>query len=85
MITGDPGEVIGELVDMLEFEERFVEACERTDLPDPPLVPGRYCFWCPAHTKCPAKREERLAKALNSFTEIDENGEEVVLEDDPFS
>lgn len=67
---------------MLEFEERFIEACERTDLADPPLVPGRYCFWCPAHTKCPAKRDERLAKAIDSFSEITDGEIEEV---DPFS
>lgn len=66
---------------MLEFESRFVEACERTDDPSAPLVPGRYCFWCPAHKQCPAKTAERLSKAIDSFSEIPTEDDEI----DPFS
>lgn len=66
-------------LEILEFEEFFLEKANATLDPKAPLVPGRYCFWCPAHTKCPAKAKERLKAAIDSFSEIDED------DDNPFS
>lgn len=66
---------------ILEFESLLVERASATQKPDAPLVPGRHCFWCPAHTKCPAKTKERLATAIDSFDDLPEEDED----DNPFS
>jgi len=64
---------------LLDFEGFLVERAEATEAANAPLVPGRYCFFCPAHTFCPAKTAERLTKAIDSFDVVSEE------EDDPFS
>jgi hypothetical protein len=65
---------------MLDFEAFLVERAEATTKKDAELVPGRHCFWCPAHTKCPAKTAERLSKAMDSFDDLPDEDE-----DDPFA
>jgi hypothetical protein len=63
---------------LLEFEDFLVTKAKATEDPKAPLVPGRYCYWCPGHTRCPAKTAERLAAAIDSFGPLPD-------EEDPFA
>lgn len=49
------------LADLLRFEAELVEAIERVDEQPDLMVPGSHCHWC-NKTKCPAYRENELAK-----------------------
>ena len=67
-------------MEILDFEDRLVKAALATEKKDAPLVPGRYCFFCPATFSCPAHLAQRQADAKNVFSDLP-----VVEEDDPFS
>lgn len=67
----------------LDFRDFMYEKAVATEDPKAPLVPGQYCYFCPAHTKCPAKVAERLEKAKDSFDEVPEDDDPFA--DDPFA
>jgi len=45
-----------------------VEACKK---PDAPLKPGRWCFFCPAQTICPAIENRQMEEAQTDFDDFD--------------
>lgn len=56
---------------LLEFAVELKTAAEMTEVDTAPLVPGDWCFWCPATFICPAKHAEKNKKCLEIFDEID--------------
>lgn len=63
-------------VELIDFAADLRDAAKRTEAADAPLVPGRYCWWCPAGTVgvCPEvakqKHEKRMEQALTEFDPV---------------
>jgi hypothetical protein len=53
--------------EMLDFEDKLVDAIAATKAPDAPLVPGDWCRWCPAAASCPGLRGKVLDNARTDF------------------
>jgi hypothetical protein len=53
--------------DMLEFEDKLLDAIAATKKDDAEYMPGDHCRWCPAAGVCPALRDQALASAKNDF------------------
>ena len=53
-----------------EFGEEIRQAAAATDKPDAPLVPGKWCRFCPAAALCPALEDRATALALSSFKPV---------------
>lgn len=52
---------------MLDFEDKLVDAIAATKAPEAPLVPGDWCRWCPAAASCPGLRSKVLDTARTDF------------------
>lgn len=57
-------------IEMLDFAADCVEAVERTEAVDAPLVPGHHCGFCPAAAVCKAFAEYGLSVAQEEFAEL---------------
>lgn len=57
-------------LDIWDFALQLMAAVKRTEDPNAPLVPGDYCYFCPAVLSCPAKLEARQEKAAAEFAEF---------------
>lgn len=70
-----------EVPQLMEWTEKFktgVKACKE---PDAPLKPGRWCFFCPAQSICPAIGEQNFEDAQNDFSDdVDQISEDVAFE-----
>lgn len=53
--------------EMLDFEDKMLDAIAATKAPDAPLVPGDWCRWCPAAAACPGLRSQVLDTARTDF------------------
>ena len=53
--------------EMLDFEDKLVDAIAATKSPEAPLVPGDWCRWCPAAASCPGLRGKVLDTAHTDF------------------
>lgn len=69
--------------DLLDFAGDLVIAAKRTEELDAPLNEGKWCWFCPARLQgCPLKSKAALAKAVEEFSDLDE---ENPFEEDLFS
>lgn len=59
---------IPELISWAGIFKKGVEACRK---PNAPLKPGRWCFFCPAQSICPAVGEEKFNEAQADFDDFD--------------
>lgn len=53
--------------DMIDFEDKLIDAIAATKAPGAPLVPGDWCRWCPAAASCPSLRGRVLDTARTDF------------------
>jgi hypothetical protein len=53
--------------ELLDFEDKVLEAIAATKKADAPLNPGDHCRWCPAKAICPALRAQSLEVARQDF------------------
>lgn len=53
--------------ELLDFAQDCVEAVERTEAPDAPLVPGSHCDFCKIKATCPALSSKAVAVAQDEF------------------
>ncbi len=58
-------------VDLLDFAADVQEACERTRLPNPPLVAGEHCKFCPKARTCPELNKRQTAVMATKFTALE--------------
>lgn len=52
---------------LMEWEAKFKRGVEIAEDPLAPLKPGRWCFFCPASSICPAVEDQALAQAQIDF------------------
>jgi hypothetical protein len=57
-------------LELLAWGRELMAAAHRALAPAAPLVPGRWCRFCPAALTCPALHEQTLADAQNDFDAI---------------
>lgn len=60
-------------VDLIEFAIRMVAGVKETEGEDPPVNPGRWCYFCPARAVnglCPAQSEVATARAIKTFSAV---------------
>ena len=58
-----------DVVDLVEFTMRLLEAAEATEKPDAKLVSGEHCRFCPASALCPRLAEDALLQARLEFSQ----------------
>lgn len=58
------------VTDVYGYINDLVREASATEAPDAPLKTGDHCFFCPAVEICPAKFEERKAKARKEFSPV---------------
>jgi len=54
-------------VELLDFEDKVLDAIAATKKADAPLNPGDHCRWCPAKAICPALKAQALETAKQDF------------------
>lgn len=71
---------IGEL---RSWVPKFREAVERVEqFPNKYVENSKWCHWCKAKSICPLKQENKLAKAQNIFSALDEPRKEIEIHED---
>jgi hypothetical protein len=58
-------------IDLLDFAADVQAACERTRLPNPPLVAGDHCKFCPKARTCPELNKRQTAVMATKFTALE--------------
>jgi hypothetical protein len=58
-------------VELIDFEADVQEAAERTRQPNPPLVAGEHCKFCPKARTCPELEKRSQAVMAVKFTALD--------------
>ena len=53
-----------------DFLGTLLQAMTRAIEPDPPLIVGDWCRWCPAAAHCPALRDQALNVARDAFADV---------------
>jgi hypothetical protein len=54
-------------VELLDFEDKVLDAIAATKKAGAPLNPGGHCRWCPAKAICPALKAQALETAKQDF------------------
>jgi hypothetical protein len=57
-------------ITLLDFAADLVTAARRTEEPNAPLLPGKWCRFCPASGICPMLHENALAMAKLEFSPV---------------
>lgn len=58
-------------LELIDFSEELLVAARRTLEPDPPLVPGDWCRFCPAQPVCPKLHSHAVEVAQTEFTNLE--------------
>lgn len=56
-----------DIIALVEFAGELIAAARATTAPDAPLVPGRWCRFCPAGGVCPARHRQAQEIAQTEF------------------
>jgi hypothetical protein len=56
------------VTDLLDFSADLIEAAQRTEDPNAPIVSGDHCRFCPAAPVCPELNEKAIETAKNEFS-----------------
>ena len=59
--------VIYDAIDVMDFAADLKEAALRTEDPNAPLKPGKWCRWCAAAGFCPALTKQAIETATQEF------------------
>lgn len=59
-----------EVPQLMEWTEKFKDGVKRCKDPFAELKPGRWCFFCPAQSICPAVEDRAYEEAQTDFDEI---------------
>lgn len=71
--------------DLYKWSQELLLAAEATDKEDAPLVPGDWCGFCPALTRCPKHHENALELASDEFSDMLDTPEHLIPVDDVIS
>lgn len=55
--------------ELIRASKMFKAGAEKTKDPNAPIVPGAWCWFCPARPTCPAHQETKVKKLMERFYE----------------